>query len=312
MKKFLAVLLAILTSLALVACGNTTETETDVESESESETETNTDTESESESESETEPESETEGETENEPTVPPVDNTFVTRDETVYVVGVSTFLNVRSSNTTEDSNNIVGSLKEGDSVKRVGYNETWSKIIFDGKEYYASSKYLSTKAPVEFKDTNETVYVKVENTVNMRSKPWADSEAVAVLENGQVLVRTGIAKEADEFNSVWSRVKYINANGDILDGYVNSKFITTEAPLSFADTNETVVITNCTQLNLRAEASLKGNTLFAPAAGTELQRIGIAKLADNDGIIWSRVMYQGTVCYAASDCLTVKTAAAE
>lgn len=301
MKKLLAVLLALLTLLSFAACGNGSDTE------SESDTETNVGTESESETETETEtdPESESESEPETETNVPPVDNSFVERNETVYVNGANA-LNIRATNTLDD-NNIVGALKEGDSVKRVGYNETWSKIVYNGKEYYASSKYLSTKAPVAFDDVNETVYVKVENTVTVRSKAWADSEALAYLPNGTAVIRTGVAKEADEFGSYWSRIIYTDEKGNAKDGYINSRFLSSETPLAFTEVNETVIISNCETLNLRAEASVNGKTLASPKSGTELQRIGLATAADADGIVWSMLMHEGNVCYASSAYLAVK-----
>lgn len=302
MKKLLAVLLALLMILSFTACGNDTETESETDADTESTPATESETNAES-TETETETESNTEAETE--PVAPPVDNTFVDRDETVYVNGANA-LNIRSSNEIVDGN-VVGSLKEGTSVKRVGYNEVWSKIEYNGTVCYASSKYLSTKAPLAFTDVDEVVYVKVENTVTLRSKPWAESESLAYLANGIALNRTGIASDIDEFGSAWSRVKYVNNKGETVEGYINSKFLTVEAPIAFTEVDETVVITNCETLNIRAEASTSGKTLASPIKGTEIQRIGIAAKADKDGIVWSMLMYEGNVCYASSSYLTLK-----
>ena len=300
MKKILAVLLALLAMFTFVACGSDTETEPDAGTESEVQTDVETDAETD-----ETEPETDAV----TEPVTPSPDSTFVDRDETVYVMGTNGNLNVRSAPSSEDAKNIVGTLKEGETAKRVGYNENWSKIEFNGQVCYASSKYLSTKAPVEFTDTTDTVYVKVENTVNLRVKPWAESDAVAILENGTALTRTGVAKDGDEFGTVWSRVEFVNKDGVIVTGYVNSKFLTSETPLTFTEVNETVVIVNCETLNLRAEASLSGNPLASLAKGTELQRVGVATTADVDGVIWSKIIYEGNVCYASSSYLELKAA---
>lgn len=305
MKKILAVLLALLMLFSFVACGGGADTESESESESDTSTEApGTETQapdSESESDTETDPVTESESETE-----PSVEDIFVDRDETVYVNGADA-LNVRANNKI-DANNVVGTLKVGESVKRIAYNETWSKIIYNGKEYFASSKYLSTKAPVAFDEVNETVYVKIENTVTVRAMPWAEAEALAYLPNNTVVTRTGIAKEADEFGSSWSRINYTDDKGNAKEGYVNSKFLTTETPIAFTEVNETVYITNCETLNLRAEASLSGKTLASLKSGTELQRIGVANTLDDEGILWSMLMHEGTVCYASSAYLAKKT----
>ena len=73
---------------------------------------------------------------------------TYKEVDETVYVTGASS-LNVRKGPGT--SYDKIGTLSEGASIKRVGIGDNgWSKIIYDGKEAYVSSNYLTTKKPAE------------------------------------------------------------------------------------------------------------------------------------------------------------------
>ena len=68
----------------------------------------------------------------------------FTAADETVYVTGSD--VNVRSSYST--SSEIVATLNTGASVKRTGYNGEWSRVIYQGKECYIASAYLSAEEP--------------------------------------------------------------------------------------------------------------------------------------------------------------------
>ncbi len=68
----------------------------------------------------------------------------FSAADETVYVTGDD--VNVRASCST--SSDVVATLKKGASVKRTGYSEEWSRVIYQEQERYIASRYLSAEAP--------------------------------------------------------------------------------------------------------------------------------------------------------------------
>ncbi len=277
MKNLLALLLAFMMVLSLAACGGGSETDTDTETETESETESEA-----------------------------PVGNTFEPRDETVYIVGTNG-LNIRTQPKVA-SDNLITSKEEGFSFKRIGYNEKWSKVIFDGKECYASSAYLSTLPPPVFTDLRETVYVKVESSVYVREKPWTEAEALASLADGTSVIRTGTATTADEFGSYWSRVEFADAKGNAKVGYINSFYLTTKAPLEFQAVSEKVTVTNCETLNLRAGPSLASNSIATLHVGDELDRIGIATSLDDEDILWSKITYQGKTGYVSSVYLATKS----
>jgi len=74
---------------------------------------------------------------------------TFQSVNEIVYGI---TDVNIRKAASTDAE--IAALLKEGDSVQRTGYHETWSKVLYDGEERYISSAYLSLEAPVTQPDT--------------------------------------------------------------------------------------------------------------------------------------------------------------
>ena len=68
----------------------------------------------------------------------------FAAVDETVYIIGND--VNVRSSCST--SSDVVATLNRGASVKRTGYSEEWSRVVYQEKECYIASEYLSAEAP--------------------------------------------------------------------------------------------------------------------------------------------------------------------
>ncbi|MBQ7292490.1 MAG: SH3 domain-containing protein [Clostridia bacterium] len=308
MRKFFALTLALLMILALAACKSTTE---DPEKEPEDTPEV-----SDSESEELTPPESgdETTDTSETEPsteTDEPQELEFKEVNETVYIYGTNT-LNVRKEPSADSEK--MGEMKEGEQVTRIGYNSEWSKISYYGNEYYASSNYLTTHAPLEFEDKTDTVYIVAEGTLYLRQKPSANSDAVAYLPYGTALDRTGIATTEDEFGTVWSRLLY---NGQVC--YASTTHLSTEEPTNdFTAVDETVYVvdkngdTVVISLNLRAKPSLNSNVVVAVAPGTQLKRVGIAADKDDDDIIWSKIIYNGITCYASSGYLTTEAPAAE
>lgn len=82
-------------------------------------------------------------------PTEPEVKFTEV--DETVYAISS---VNVRTGPGTNYEK--IGGLKYRDSVKRIGIGDNgWSKVIYNDKEAYVHSDYLSTTQPAEVNTTN-------------------------------------------------------------------------------------------------------------------------------------------------------------
>lgn len=77
---------------------------------------------------------------------------------ETVYA---TSGINVRSSCSSKSNDNKIGGLTKGQSVTRTGTSDEWSRILFNGKEAYVATKYLTTQKPEE--DENETSENEVE-----------------------------------------------------------------------------------------------------------------------------------------------------
>lgn len=74
------------------------------------------------------------------------------TRDETVYAAG--SHLNVRTEPGMDGT--VVGVLALGDTLKRTGYSEEWSRVIYGGQERYVASRYLT--AEKQEQQENQTV----------------------------------------------------------------------------------------------------------------------------------------------------------
>jgi N-acetylmuramoyl-L-alanine amidase len=70
----------------------------------------------------------------------------FEAADETVYVTGSQ--VNVRKSPSA--SGEVMDKLDKGAALKRTGYSESWSRVIYKDKECYISSRYVSKDKPVQ------------------------------------------------------------------------------------------------------------------------------------------------------------------
>lgn len=65
-------------------------------------------------------------------------------RDETVYVVGSD--VNLRAGAST--SSQVVAVLQAGEKLRRTGYEETWSRVEYNGAACYIASRYVSASEP--------------------------------------------------------------------------------------------------------------------------------------------------------------------
>ena len=318
MKKLLLLVLALMLVLSLVACRGDKETtgdsdtETPIDSTTEPETTTTEPDESSTEPEvtdpEVTEPEATEPEATEPEATEPedpdtpddpdlPVDpSAFLEVRETVYVCNTET-LNIRESYSADSA--LVGTMKEGESVVRTGYNAEWSRISYYGETRYASSAYLTTVAPFVYTNEPQTVYVNVAK-LNLRAKASSEATILYTLDYGTALQRTGVSTTKDEAGNEWSRILY---NGQVC--FANSVHLSTTASVSdtlvFVEQNDKIYTIAETAVNLREDASISSKIVASLPYGTCLERMAIASAPDTDGVTWSRVSYNGTVCYITS-----------
>lgn len=144
--KILRILMAIFilgAVMALTGCSSAPDQgkETTASQESESETETTAATDP---STSEAEPDPEVKA-NENETVETPAPLTFETVNEVVYATAN---VNIRTSYTTNSAK--LGLLSKGQPITRTGRNDQWSRVVFQEKECYIATAYLTLEEPVK------------------------------------------------------------------------------------------------------------------------------------------------------------------
>ena len=145
--------------------------------------------------------------------------------------------INLRSTPYTGDEANVVGQLKNGETLVRTGRNDStgWSRLEYNGQTVYAVSAYLTTdlayKTPAKptypnrvstqdgrvivFTDCDD--YITPKELINLRTEPSTSEGESTVriqVQNGTSLHRTGYSEGAG-----WSRVEY---NGEVLYAVTN------------------------------------------------------------------------------------------
>ena len=159
---------------------------------------------------------------------------TFGDVNETVTAKDV---INLRSTPYTGDEGNVVGQLKNGETLLRTGRNDStgWSRLEYNGQTVYAVTAYLTTdlayKTPekpsnpnrvstqdgrvIVFTDCDD--YITPKELINLRTEPSTsegESTVRTQVKKGTNLHRTGYSE-----GSGWSRVEY---NGEILYAVTN------------------------------------------------------------------------------------------
>ena len=135
-----------------------------------------------------------------------------------------TTSLNFRSGPSTSYS--IIGKLSSGTKVEVISTSNGWSKIKYDGKTGYVSSKYLSSSAPESNNTT--TKYVNT-STLNVRSGPSTSYLVIGTLSSG---TKIGVISTSNG----WSKIKYNNKTG-----YVSSEYLSSNAPDDSNSTSSSV-----------------------------------------------------------------------
>ena len=211
----------------------------------------------------------------------------FQNVDETVYVIVDSVNLREAPSSTAK----VVAYPQKGDTFRRVKYNEKWSAVIFDGKEYYISSDCLSTQNPnnvtVTFNPVDYVVYVSVAQC-NLRDYPSTEegmSNIVYIATNEEALVAIGVSADGKWYKVVYTEKE---TNKEVTC-YVSASVVSKDrVDAGFTDVTKTVYVTS-EQLNIRTAptADDAGTIVAAAVKGTAIQVVGV-----NEAGTWYKIRY--------------------
>ena len=204
-RKLIAILTALLLSVSLCACGdNNTEKNT------ESGNKININTEAPAGSENEN-VENTTEA-----ATTEPVELVFSEKKDTVYVISSTNQVNLRSEPVVTDATARLV-VDNGAELQRIAISQdgSWSKVIYNGDEYYIKSTYVTSLKDLNqgFTEVSKTLYLTVES-LYVRIAPDMGNEAIDTIYKGNK-----VEVVAENTESGWYKIKF--AGTYATEGYV-------------------------------------------------------------------------------------------
>ena len=207
-RKLIAILTALLLTASLCACN-----EKNPEKDSDSGNKINISTEAPDESGSETANGSEDGSETESQEAIELV---FSEQKDTVYVISSTNQVNLRSEPVVTDSTARLV-VENGEELQRIAISTdgSWSKVVYDGGEYYIKSTYVTTLKDVNagFTATSKTLYLTVDS-LYVRIAPDMSNEAIDTIYRGNK-----VEVIAENTETGWYKIKF--AGTYATEGYV-------------------------------------------------------------------------------------------
>lgn len=110
-------------------------------------------------------------------------------RDELVYT---TSNLNVRTAPNSEAEK--VGQLETGAEIKRIGYSEEWSKVIYQEQEAYVATRYLTMEKPVEPETTEAAAATSVNGEAVTLNPDWKYAGFAKINSGAAVMYRSQAA----------------------------------------------------------------------------------------------------------------------
>lgn len=154
-------------------------------------------------------------------PTTDPEDVTYETRNETVYVISKNaSFRQVSDTSKTAT----FGLITE---MTRTGYSSSWSKVKYEGTEYYVATSALIADDLLgkSFTSCNKTMYATTDY-LNVRKYASANnsfSTSLTTLDKDDAV--TVIAEGETSEGETWCKVE-VKDGSSTITGYVNSKYL--------------------------------------------------------------------------------------
>ena len=228
--------------------------------------------------------------------------------------------INLRNIPSQGTDSIVLHTLVNGEVAQRIAVSSNgWSKLLYQGKIYYAVSSYLTTDLiygydteitleaeassdEIKTQFTAVNLLVTAKDVVNLRKLPSVeheDADVIAQLKNGDVAMCVGISDNG------WSKLDYRGTTCYAVSSYLTQVEETDEESAEvgtrFSDRNE--IVTAKEKVNLRKMPSTEhknADIITQLQSGESATRIGIS---DNG---WSKLVYNGVTCYAVSRYLEV------
>ena len=207
-----------------------------------------------------------------------------------------TTALNMRSGAST--SSNIITVMPGGAGVLVVSTSNGWSKIIYNGKEGYASQQYLQSRDTVSGSFGSGTI---TGNSVRFRSGAGTSSSIIKELDKGTQVSITGISGN-------WFAVSYNGKSGYVSADYVSLGGGSTPAPNPTPAPTPTSAPTPApsSQPTSQYTGKIIGTSVrMRSGAGTSYDTLGyysngvsMTILGSTDG--WYKVSYNGKTGYVS------------
>ena len=204
--------------------------------------------------------------------------------------------LNVRSGPST--SNTIVGKLSKGTKVSVISESNGWSKILYNNKECYVSSRYLNSGSSSSDNSNNNLSNNTVKETkevntdsLNVRSGPSTSHSKIGTLSKG---TKVSVISESNG----WSKILYNNK-----EAYVSSQYLSKISSGSTGDNTSSNTVketkeVNTDSLNVRSGPSTSHSKIGTLSKGT---KVGV--ISESNG--WSKVLYNDKEAYVSSQYLS-------
>ena len=204
MKKFLALLLTLALALTLVAC-----------------TAPNNDNDNDNNEVPTVSIPSTPAEETPTEDNTPSVDRDFDDKNDVIYVMTPNGAANLRTDTNFDESSKSGVSVPNNTALDRTEADANWSKVVYEGEEYYIANKLIITKDVLDgFEDVSKTVKVAAAS-INVRYAParLTDEPIYTLVEGVEVEV---VGFNADLGEEGWYKIKLAD-DADYEYGYVSA-----------------------------------------------------------------------------------------
>jgi uncharacterized protein YgiM (DUF1202 family) len=205
--------------------------------------------------------------------------------------------LNVRASSSTSSA--VVGTLKNGDSVKIIEQQGSWYKISYGSSYGYVYSQYIKDTSNNILPEQNNTpsvvsqkygiINLKSQSSyLNIRSSASLNSSVIGTLQHGS---KVAIVESTGE----WLKISSGSKTGYVYKDYVKEDNSGIESnPVQNLNYATVSLKDTASFLNLRT-SPWYGRIISTLSNGTKLQLLG------TDGL-WYKVQYNNSIGYVHSD----------